>query len=570
MRPTRILFAFAAFILVVATTGRAQDSLAQPQNAMMPAPAADLVIWDGPIYTADDNKPKAEAIAVKDGVFIHVGDRVTAETLIGPDTEVITLDGAALFPGFVDGHAHLHGIGERELTLNLEGIQSLAALKKTVATWRDSHPGNLLIGRGWIETHWPEARFPTRWDLDAVVADIPVILMRADGHALVANTVALERAAIDGNTAAPYGGEIIKNVLGEATGMLIDTAMDLVAGLIPAPTQADTDRALVTGADVYARYGWTGLHNMSVPMSRVEALERLADTGEVAIRVYNSIEPDDAPALFASGIRTNGDGRIVTRAIKLYMDGALGSRGAALLEPYADAATSGLLLIKEEDALPIMRQALTLGLQINTHAIGDRGNRLLLDWYARVFEEIPAIERAIAEPRWRDEHTQIVNPEDIPRFASMGVIPSMQPSHAIGDLHFAPDRLGDDRLVGAYAWSTLIASGIPVIGGSDAPVERGDPLIEFYAAVYRHDLEGFQGPNWHPEEAVVRSEALKMFTLWPAYGAFAEDRLGSITVGKEADLTAFDRDIMTIAPADIPEGKAVLTVVKGKVVYRSM
>ncbi len=569
MRPYKILVATATLMFVVAATGRPQDTPASPQTDMLTTPKADLVIWGGPIYTADDNNPNAEAVAVKDGIFVHVGDRTEAETLIGPDTEVITLDGAALFPGFVDGHAHLHGIGERELTLNLEGIRSLAALKQTVAAWHDSHSGSLLVGRGWIETHWPEARFPTRWDLDAVVADVPVILMRADGHALVANSVALERAAIDGNTVAPFGGEIIKNALGEATGMLIDTAMDLVAGLIPAPTQADTDRALVTGADVYARYGWTGLHNMSVPMSRVEALERLADTGAVKIRVYNSIEPDDAPALFASGMRTNDDGRIVTRAIKLYMDGALGSRGAALLEPYADAATSGLLLIKEEDALPIMRQALTRGLQINTHAIGDRGNRLLLDWYARVFEEIPSIERAISEPRWRDEHTQIVDLDDIPRFAAMGVIPSMQPSHAIGDLHFAPDRLGDNRLVGAYAWSTLIASGIPVIGGSDAPVERGDPLIEFYAAVYRHDLEGFQGPNWHPEEAVVRSEALKMFTLWPAFGAFAENRQGSITVGKEADMTAFDRDIMTITPADIPEGKAVLTIVKGNIVYRS-
>ncbi len=570
MWPSKMLVAMAALILVVATTGRTQDTPATPQTDMLSTSAADVVIWGGPIYTADDDNPSADAVAIKDGVFIHVGDRAQAETLIGPDTEVITLGGAALFPGFVDGHAHLHDIGERELTLNLEGIPSLAALKQTIAAWRDSHPGDLLIGRGWIETHWPEARFPTRWDLDSVVADIPVILMRADGHALVANSAALERAAIDGTTVAPYGGEIIKNALGEATGMLIDAAMNLVTGLIPAPTQADTDQAIVTGADVYARYGWTGLHNMSVPMSRVEALERLADAGDVKIRVYNSIEPDDSPALFASGIRTNGDGRIVTRAIKLYMDGALGSRGAALLEPYADAATSGLLLIKEEDALPIMRQALARGFQITTHAIGDRGNRLLLDWYARVFDEIPAIERAIAEPRWRDEHTQIVNPEDIPRFAALGVIPSMQPSHAIGDLHFVPDRLGDDRLAGAYAWSTLIASGIPVIGGSDAPVERGDPLIEFYAAVYRHDLEGFQGPNWRPEEAVVRSEALKMFTLWPAYGAFAEDRLGSITVGKEADLTAFDRDIMTITPADIPDGKAVLTVVKGKVIYRAM
>jgi len=570
MRLWKKLATFAAITLLGAVGGWAQEGFAPtPADSQEPL-AADMVIWGGPIYTADDSNPSPEAVAVRDGVFIHVGDRAAAEALIGPDTEIISLGGAALYPGFVDGHAHLHGIGERELTLNLEGIKSLADLKQAVGDWQSRNPGDVLIGRGWIETHWPEGRFPTRWDLDAVVADIPVILMRADGHALVANSLALERAAIAGDTEAPYGGEITKNALGEATGMLIDTAMGLVADLIPAPTDANTDRALITGADVYARYGWTGLHNMSVPMSRVEALERLADTGDVKIRVYNSINSDDAPILFEGGMRANGDGRIVTRAIKLYMDGALGSRGAALLEPYADANTMGLLLITEEQALPIMRQALARGIQINTHAIGDRGNRLLLDWYGQVFSEIPTIERAIAEPRWRDEHTQIVNPADIPRFAAMGILPSMQPSHAIGDLHFAPDRLGDERLVGAYAWSTLIASGVPVIGGSDAPVERGDPLIEFYAAIHRHDLEGFQGPNWHPEEAVVRSEALKMFTLWPAYGAFAEDRLGSITVGKEADLTAFDRDIMIVAPADIPKGKAVLTVVKGEVVHRAM
>jgi len=563
MRPIRLFATLLAFIGTAVAGAFAQDTAEAPTTT----PVADMVIWGGPIYTADDANPTAEAVAIKDGVFIHVGTRLEAEALVGDTTTVLLLDGAALYPGFVDAHAHLHGIGERELTLNLEGIDSLEAVKKAVADWRAEEQPSVLVGRGWIETHWPEKRFPTRWDIDEVVGDIPVILTRADGHAVVANSKALEMAGVAGETEAPYGGEIIKNALGEPTGMLVDAAMPLVYGLVPAPTQADVDRALVTGANVYAQYGWTGLHNMSVPMSRVEALERLADAGDVKIRVYNAIEPEDAPSLFASGMRQNADGRITTRTIKLYMDGALGSRGAALLEPYSDAASSGLLLTTKDETMPLLRQALGTGIQIAMHAIGDRGNRLVLNWFEEAFDDVPVPERAIANPRWRDEHTQIVNPEDLPRYAELGVIASMQPSHAIGDLHFAPDRLGDDRLVGAYAWSSLIASGAVVAGGSDAPVERGDPMIEFYAAVHRHDLKGFQGENWHAEEAVTRTEALKMFTLWPAYAAFAEDRLGSITAGKEADLTAFDRDIMTATPADIPKTKAILTVVKGSVAY---
>ncbi|MFC4348738.1 amidohydrolase [Kordiimonas lipolytica] len=563
MRPIRLFATLFALVGTAAAGVFAQDTT----NAPAATPVADMVIWGGPIYTADDANPTAEAVAIKGGVFIHVGTRLEAEALVGDTTTVLSLDGAALYPGFVDAHAHLHGIGERELTLNLEGIDSLEAVKKTVADWRAKEQPSVLVGRGWIETHWPEKRFPTRWDIDEVVGDIPVILTRADGHAVVANSKALEMAGVTGETEAPYGGEIIKNALGEPTGMLVDAAMPLVYGLVPAPTQADVDRALVTGANVYAQYGWTGLHNMSVPMTRVEALERLADAGDVKIRVYNAIEPEDAPSLFASGMRQNADGRIVTRTIKLYMDGALGSRGAALLEPYSDAASSGLLLTTKDETMPLLRQALGSGIQIAMHAIGDRGNRLVLNWFEEAFEDVAVPERAIADPRWRDEHTQIVTPEDLPRYAELGVIASMQPSHAIGDLHFAPDRLGDDRLVGAYAWSSLIASGAVVAGGSDAPVERGDPMIEFYAAVHRHDLKGFQGENWHAEEAVTRTEALKMFTLWPAYAAFAEDRLGSITVGKDADLTAFDRDIMTATPADIPKTKAILTVVKGDVAY---
>ena len=251
------------------------------------------------------------------------------------------------------------------------------------------------------------------------------------------------------------------------------------------------------------------------------------------------------------------------------MDGALGSRGAALLEPYADANSTGLVLSREEQVIPILETALRAGIQINMHAIGDRGNRLLLDWFEQAFATVPTDERVVPTPRWRDEHTQIVHPDDIPRYAQLGVIPSMQPSHAIGDLHFAEDRLGEDRLEGAYAWQSFLDTGVIIAGGSDAPVERGDPLIEFYAATARRDLSGFQGENWRPEEALTRAEALKMFTLWPAIASFAENEIGSIAVGKRADFSAFDVDLMTAPEADIPKGRALLTIVDGEVVYQA-
>lgn len=566
---SRYILFFAAAVWAPLLPAAGQQSAVDAPLDTEPFVTADMVIWGGTIYTAEDSGPSAEAVAVSNGRIIYVGGRVGAQSYVSPDTAVISLEGATLYPGFVDAHAHLSGIGERELTLNLEGIASLSALQTALSAYATTENSSVIVGRGWIETHWPEDRFPSRWDLDDVVADKPVILFRADGHAAVVNSVALDAAGITGATDAPFGGAIQKNALEEPTGILIDAAMGLVSTLIPAPTLDDIAEQLTVGGRVYSQYGWTGMHNMSVSWDEVELLETLSDRGDIAIRVYNSVNPADAPRLFAGGARASTNQRIITRAIKLYMDGALGSRGAALLEPYSDANTRGLILSKPEDVLPLLETALRQGIQINMHAIGDRGNRQLLDWFEQSFNTVPPFERAVATPRWRDEHTQIVHPDDIPRYAQLGVIPSMQPSHAIGDLHFAPDRLGDDRLAGAYAWQSFLDTGVIIAGGSDAPVERGDPLIEFYAATARRDLNGFQGENWHPEEALTRAEALKMFTLWPATASFAEDQIGSIAVGKKADFTAFDIDLMTAAEADIPKGRAVLTVVDGEIIYQA-
>lgn len=530
----------------------------------------DLVLTGGTIYTLDDAKPVAEAVAVRDGRIVAVGDDADVLPLIGEGTRVVELAGAFVYPGFTDSHVHLRGVGERELTLNLEGIGSLAALKARIAAEARKHaPGEWIVGRGWIETHWNPPEFPTRADLDAAVPDHPVVLARADGHALVANSRALERAGISAATEAPFGGEIRKDVNGEPNGMLVDNAMALLAGVMPDSTISLRD-ALITGAQRSARMGWTGLQVAGNTWEEAMLLRELVKQREIPVRIYNAVEgpSDSATRLLQQGaVIGESDGRFTMRGIKVSVDGALGSRGAALLEPYADADTTGLLTWRREDIAPLYAAALEKGVQVETHAIGDRANRFVLDLYEEAFRAVPASRRAVAEPRWRIEHAQILSEEDIPRFATLGVIPSMQASHAIGDLHFAPRRLGEKRLAGAYAWRSLIDSGVVVPGGSDAPVEQGDPRIEFYAAIARRDLDGFQGENWHPEQAMTRVEALKSLTLWPAHAAFEENLRGSIETGKYADFTVLDGDLMNMPESEIPQATIRMTIVGGDIVH---
>ena len=534
------------------------------------AAAQNLILRGGTIHTGVEGEEPAEMIVVREGRITYVGPDIPhRETNI----QIIDLGGATLFPGFTDGHAHLDGIGWREVTLNLEGSASLVEAMARLTDWATRHPEGVIVGRGWIETRWPEsadgARFLTAADLDAAAPGRVVLLQRADGHAMAVSTPALEAAGITAETEAPFGGEIVRGDDGQPTGLLIDAAEQLVADLMPQADDAATRQAYRAGFEVEARYGWTGIHFMSAPWKDIPLLEAMAEAGEAPLRVYNSVTPDGAAALFASGPRNVSDGRIITRAVKFYADGALGSRGAALFEPYSDAPeTSGLMQTTEADIVPLYEQALRSGIQVATHAIGDRGNTSVADWYRQAMAAVPTSEWKVADPRWRIEHAQILRPSDYGVFTDLPIIASMQPSHAIGDFHFAPARLGDARLDGAYAWKSLSDRGVIVVGGSDAPVERGDPLIEFYAAVVRADLSGFQGPNWRPQEAVSRETALKMFTLWPAQASFREAELGTIEVGKRGDFTVFDIDLMTVPVADIPKGRAVMTIVEGEVVYR--
>jgi predicted amidohydrolase YtcJ len=527
---------------------------------------ADLVIWGGPIYTAVDAHPKVEAVAVSHGRITFAGGKAAAQAMVGPATRVIDLKGSALFPGFTDSHAHLGEIGERELTLNLEGSKSAAEVTQRLKAYMAEHPGSRMIdGVGWIETGWPEGRFLQRSDLDAVAPNIPVLLHRADGHALTANSAALKAAGIDETTAAPFGGQILKGSDGKLTGMLVDNAMGLVAKVRHAPTREEKLAAYRAAFKVETAYGWTGIHYMSTPWADVALMEEMDKAGEASLRVYDMVDYAQAGPLLSGGPRATADGRITTRGIKLYMDGALGSRGAALFEPYSDAPSiKGTFITQPEVMRAALAKALAKGIQVSTHAIGDRGNSTALDLYEEAFKADPA---KGAAARWRIEHAQILRPIDIPRFHADRVIASMQTSHAIGDFHFAPARLGKARLKGAYAWQSLLNSGAVVVGGSDAPVERGAPLIEFYAAVARKDLSGFSNADWHPEEKLSRAEALKLFTASAAYARFAENDLGTISVGKRADLTGFSVDLMTAPEAQIPKGHAVLTVVDGQVVY---
>ena len=534
---------------------------------------ADMVFQNGNVYTANDKSPRAEAIAVKADRIVFVGTNAAAQKYVGPRTRVVDLKGNTVLPGFTDSHQHLSGVGQREMTLNLEGTTSLEdLLAKVKARVDQAKPGEWVTGRGWIETHWQPPVFPTRWDLDKVSPDNPVILGRADGHGAVANSAALKLAGVDKSTPNPFGGEISKDKQsGEPNGMLLDAAQGLVRRKVPPTTLADEERAVELGVKRDLSLGWTQIQDAGGSYDEVNIFNKLYAAGTIKLRIYKAVygPGPNATRLLNEGPTIGAfENRFTLRTIKVISDGALGSRGAALLGPYSDAPdTSGFLTVKAEELRPMLIEALRKGIQVETHAIGDRANRFILDEYERALNAVPVAERKIAEPRWRVEHAQIVNPADIPRFAKLGIIPSMQPSHAIGDLFFAPSRLGMERLEGAYAWESFIKSGVVVPGGSDAPVERGEPMIEFYAAVARKDPKGFSAEGWHPEEAVTREQALKMFTIWPAYAAFEEKLRGSIEVGKLADLTILSADIMKIPEAEILQTRCVMTVINGEIVF---
>ena len=570
----RFLFLSALLVAVVHRTGAAE--------------VADALFINGNVYTVREKPAHAEAIAVKAGRIVFVGSNDEAKKF--PAARTIDLAGKTLVPGLTDSHCHIFGIGERELTLNLEGSNTLGDfLTKVSQRATKTEPGKWITGRGWIETFWKPAQFPTRQDLDKIAKENPVFLRRADGHAAVANSAALAIAGIDQNTPNPFGGEILKDkATGEPTGMLTDNAMNLVAKNIPPPTAAEREQALLTGINRETGLGWCEIQNAGSHKADIELIRKVYADAKAKIRFVNCVygPGENAQNFLREGATINDfDHHLTQRTIKVILDGALGSRGAALLKPYSDAPdTSGYLTEKPEELRPMFEEALRRGIQVETHAIGDRANRTILDLYEAAFKAVPPDQRSVKDPRWRVEHAQIVDPADLPRFAQLGVIPSMQPSHAISDLFFAPKRLGMERLAGAYAWQSFLKSGCIIPGGSDAPVERGEPMIEFYAAVARKPLPetctglsaerrsriGDLGKaGWHPEQAVSREQALKMFTIWPAYAAFEENDKGSIEVGKLADFTVLSNDIMKIPESEILKTRCEMTIVGGEIIYQN-
>jgi predicted amidohydrolase YtcJ len=561
------------------------------------------VFINGNIYTMNERQPRAEAIAVKGDRIVFVGSNADAKKYQADGARTVDLAGKAVVPGLTDSHCHIFGIGERELTLNLEGTNSLedflAKVKERVAK---TEPGKWVTGRGWIETFWKPPQFPTRGDLDKIAPNNPVWLTRADGHAAIANSAALRIAKIGKETPNPFGGEILRDKeTGEPTGMLLDHAQELVHKNIPQLTEAERREAFVVGVKRELSLGWCEIQNAGSDLDDLPPMRQALASGDAKIRVYNAAYGPGpaAAALLRDGPILN-ENRFTQRTIKVVFDGALGSRGAALLAPYSDAPeTSGFLREKEADLQPMLEEALRKGIQVETHAIGDRANRVILNLYEEASKKVnggrssatpspsaaaPGVAqlrppgKTLADARWRVEHAQILSAQDLPRFAKLGIIASMQPSHAISDLFFAPSRLGKERLAGAYAWQSLLKTGAIICGGSDAPVERGEPMIEFYAAVTRRPLPGrseglsaeaLAKEEWHPEQAVTREQGLKMFTLAPAYAAFEEKDKGSLQPGKLADLTVLSADIMKIPEPEILKTTCAMTVVGGEVVYEA-
>lgn len=532
---------------------------------------ADSLIVAARVVTLDPGTQEAGAVAVRDGRVLAVGSAEALRELhVGPDTTVYHLPGATVYPGFSDGHMHLVRTGLRELTLNLDTVGSLSELLAVVAGEAGSREdGEWVSGRGWIESSWDEAVFPTRDDLDAVAPDNPVFLIRADGHAGVANSRALAAAGITEATTDPFGGRIERDTRGRATGLLIDAAMELVRS-VEAASEVPLETALREGMYRSARMGWTSLHVAGVDTETVDALQSMCRREGLPVRIYAALRARsaaDLSALLGRSVISDCGDQLTLRAVKVSVDGALGSRGAAMMQPYEDADTRGLITWREAELRRLYLESLQQGIQVWSHAIGDRANRLVLDLYADVMRTVPPDRRDVESPRWRIEHAQLLLEADVPRFADLGVIPSMQASHAATDQHFASNRVGEQRLAHAYAWRELLDSGAVIVGGSDAPVEQGDPRIELHASITRQDLDGHPPGGWYPEQAMTPDEALRSLTVWPAYGAFQEDRLGRISPGMYADLTVLDHDIYHDPAADLPQASVLMTMVGGNVVY---
>ena len=535
--------------------------------------SADLVITNARIYTVDNARPVVTALAVRGGRILFVGSDAEARALVAPSTMVIDLHGATVIPGITDAHAHLLGLGTTLQQANLAGSTSYDEVIARVRAFARNVPaGRWILGRGWDQNRWPTKEFPTHDALTRAFPNNPVVLTRIDGHALLANARAILLARVLPSTPEPAGGRIMRTAAGQPSGVFIDNAQSLIRRAIPRATREDIRRATLAAIGEANRWGLTGVHDPGEDAETIGVFEDLAREGNYNLRNYVMISDPGEPG--SSAAQRNPyiqrgpqsalyDGHLWIRAIKLYADGALGSRGAALLAPYTDEPTnSGLLVSRPEHIRAWADWALRRGFQINVHAIGDRGNRIVLDAFDGALRAFPR-----ADHRFRIEHAQVISPQDIPRFAQLGVIPSMQATHQTSDMRWAEDRVGPQRIRGAYAWRSLLNTGVIIPNGTDFPVEEVNPLLTFHAAVTRQDPTNSPAGGWFPEQKMTREEALQSMTIWPAYAGFQESVLGSLTPGKYADFTVLDKDIMRVPDTEILSTRVISTWIGGKRVY---
>jgi predicted amidohydrolase YtcJ len=544
----------------------------------------DLVVLGGRIYTVNETQPVVEAVVVNGDRIRFAGSEQEARAYIGEKTEVIDLQGKIMTPGFIEGHGHIMGVGYNELNLDLMSVKNydelVAKVKEAVSR---AKPGQWILGRGWHQDKWdkkPEKLikgFQTHHLLSEISPDNPVFLRHASGHAALANAKAMEIAGVNPlsveklqRNLTQEGGEVILDELGNPTGIFNERAMGLISGHIPENTVETDAQALDLAIKACQRNGITGFHDAGAGRENLALFHQFKDEGKLGVRLYVMITGFDRDLVYEwlkKGPEIDSSGLLTIRSIKLNCDGALGSRGAWLLESYSDRKDFyGMATLPMDTVLKTSHAALRSGFQVCSHAIGDRANREILDRYETAFRENPDGAR---DHRFRIEHAQHIHPDDLPRFAKLGVIPAMQAIHMSSDRPWAIDRLGEKRIrEGAYMWQTLLRSGARVVNGTDAPVEPLTPIPCFYASVTRKTLKGEPEGGYEPEEKMTREQALRSYTLDAAYGAFEEKIKGSIEAGKLADFTVFSHDLMNIPEKDILTTEVAMTIVGGKVVFR--
>lgn len=523
------------------------------------------IVSNGAIYTSNKQNPTTEAFAFREDEIVAVGSHASLNKSY-PDAKQLDLKGATVVPGFIDAHGHLLGLGRSLIIARLMGTKNKDDIIHRLKKQAEGLPeGSWLLGRGWDQNDWPEKELPSAADLDKAFPDRPVWLTRVDGHAAWGNTKAM--SFVDKDLSGDWqidGGNIVRDKNGKATGVFIDNAMKLVSENIPDSTAKEQELALKKAMQKTASVGLTGMHDAGTTLSDWKLIKQAYDNNALDVRVYAMADGngDMLDYLCKQGIQKNDDARISARAIKLYSDGALGSRGAALLKDYSDdPGNRGLLVDSEASLTANAQKAAKCGLQVNIHAIGDRGNRVTLNAIESLnqFKDNPG--------RHRVEHAQILNPKDFARFKKLSIIASVQPTHATSDMYWAEDRVGSERIKGAYLWQDFVQEGVPIALGSDFPVENPDPLIGFYAAVTRQDNQQHPEGGWYPKQILTREQALRGFTIDAAYAAFQEDKVGSIEAGKFADFVILSNDIMQVPSAEILDTHVEATYLAGQRVY---